>query len=478
MSKQSRMVMVIAVGLVLPRVNHAESYGGGYDTATSAMQNLSSLLSTSSSSSSPTSDKDKAKFQQIEKNLSDSKQEYANRKRNADLRKKNDQLGNEITFIDLAKGQKYNQDAQNNQNALQLVPSLSQAPQGVDTSATDTGDLEKTCSSGVDFTQFNALTNQLGSQPFQQMRDQVTQLLQAKDDKIQAQKRASIQALLKHLKETQQSKNDPTVTQEQDQTHTSVIDNPYELQNRLKGQQQYYAQVQGSIADRQNELFQKIFGDAANAGASKDKAKFAQARNSAMDSFEALRRQVVDAFHRSANKLKKNCEDMVDDLGRDNPQSGLMNGFYQWSLRLAQPKGEAYVNSVMPPIDSDNANLASNLSQGCPDVTSDFDNLLAPLQQAENTVRNDTDPTQAMTDAANLITNLGNAEMQVGSMVKDLKDRCNFVAKEDKKAIQKIKGLQGQYAQSQGYSAQGSAGAPQAASAPHSQATNRAVGSH
>lgn len=435
MNRMNRLV-VLAVGLLIPSVNYADLtsdyLGSDASQAKSILPGYTQALGGATGQQSATQAySDSSDFKRIQEKLKESQEEQEKRDRNANGRKKIDQLNKTLGLPDiLALGIQKKRDEQS-ARFNQLFASLRQSAQGIKGSAVDVSDLEQSCREGVDFSEFKKLGDQLGSEPFKYL----DKILSEKDEKQKkegkAEKIKTLQKLAARFDEAAEraDKDSATALAEEKDTKQSIIKNPYALKQRLLGMDATWDKQKKDIKDLRKQLVKTVFTDLvpkllAIDDNDKEMAEItANFAKSAGDYLHATR----DAALQGAKKLLANCKKNREKLGNGNPLAGGSETAKAYNAVVQKHDGDAsfYANGQGFQSELAQASAVSCSSEPLNDIEDLFG---GNLETAISAMQSQKKPEVALQNARDLLTAISSAQGQVEDVLQPLKDDCQAAA--------------------------------------------------
>jgi hypothetical protein len=386
----------------------------------------------------------KESIAKAEAKVTTNKKELKWRKDNEAVRAENDKLKlvNSLPAI-----LKLNQTKRREEQSAVLrnaIGQLNQTPQStVNPNDFDTSNSAGQCTSGVDFSQFRALADQMNSQPIRKLRDDMLALSQEKDKKVKDEKAASLAGAIKEAQKLADA-------EEEDKGQVSVLDANLSDEARIDGLKQDNAALKKKKKGLKSQLVKTLGAFATSAAqVEENDGRLSTIAANFADHIEGFRKAIFEVAMAQAQRLKKNCQDEQNNLNNDGRKAfAKVSEYYQGDVNGAAIKNQ-YANGLQQMIASAKCNSI---------VTQVEAALGSTLASATSQFRTANDAPTLVNGAMAAIQTIAAAPGQIGPSVKGLMNQCERVAKNDeklKKFIQTTDQAIAQDASAQGEGGQG-----------------------
>ena len=374
----------------------------------------------------------KASLEKIGATVKRSEEEFELRKKVEGGKVKAEGRQKSILAIKKADLDKVNAIVKANDQDLARINSLNQAPGG--TGADLQAPKEISCKSGVDFEKSKSLTDTMGSQPVQHIKDEMSKLTEEKNKAVKTDRLAKVAKLFDSLEKFKAQNKEAEQFQQpiqQRQDIRGAADS-----SGAKGlallKAEWDNQKTKQLPDLDNELTKLVKESALNAVNLENNAtdpEFVKLKAFIADNFRAHARGVKTSFRQGGDTLLANCEANVDIVGRDT-----VLGANTWSNRayqFASKISPRFANDTLLPMLND---MAKPENTTCTDVSSNIETLFgAPMEQAIAVVQSSRDPKALISNAFAMVNAIANAQSQIGTAMKPLIDDCDRIARNAKK---------------------------------------------
>ena len=439
MNKMSRLAAVIVLGLS-PLGVQAETYGSYSSDFNSTFPQVQSVLGPAGAAlgaaAKPGDPKQalQQNLDKIQKALESSEKETKWRKELGDLRDKADNLRFQKALPDIIMSNKLKQREEKSAQLKNLFAGMGATPGQINSGDLNTQNLEASCRSGVDFTQFKQFAEQMGSEPFRFLRENGQKILDEKDKAAKEAKVANLQKLFKAFDDRAQE-DDPEAPQQNLFAENLSQDKRLErLDAARKGKKQ-------EVKDLRRELVRGFLGEGGFfqqlSSIEENDQKILQLAAAFADNLENYRKVTLDAGITGVQQLKANCDKNKNQVFPQAAQAA-----YQSLVVFHNGDEDFYARRVFQP---QLEGLMDEMT--CTDVTGEMDNLLgSQLQTAIAGMRQQKDPKALLQSAMQAMTVIGNAQSNVGAIIKPLMNQCQTTALNVKKAQEFTQKMQGQIA--------------------------------
>ncbi len=333
-----------------------------------------------------------------------------------------------ILAIQKAQDDKIKNSIEANKADLARINSIAPA-QGNTGSDINTNQMEASCKIDVDFTASNSLSDTMGSQYVQYLKDESINITQEENKVKKAQRAASVAKLFDSLQKFQDDNKAAEAFAQPIQQRSDLTKGDNSLAtglNQLKAE--WENQKSKQLPDINNQLTKTIKDTVLGAVALDDAANdedFVKLKTQFSDSVRGQAKIVKTSFRKGGDQLLANCEKNVDQLGRGNPlsASSWTNSAYQFAAKVS-PK---FANDTLLPLLN---NFTRPDQTRCTDVSQNIEALFgAPMEAAIEIVRSSRDKKALINNAFALVTTISNAQAQIGTALKPLIDDCGLTAR-------------------------------------------------
>lgn len=458
-----RMVAIAAViaGIFVPRLGVAE-----YDSLPSTSSSVSlgrvesalnpaasSLTGAAGKPGSNTVDNIRAelaeKIRKGQQAIEESKKETALRNKIGGWTEDIQKLKTGLAIPDILADRRQKDRDEKTKQLQGLFASMPASAQGVSAQALDTSKLGDACRTGLDFSQFRALLDQLKSEPFQYLKREGTKIVEDRNEESKKKKIEIAQKLAKHFEDlSKQPVGAVAASQEgaqQDITKAGAkfTDRDNSLAVRLAGLEKTGEAQKKEIAQLRQELVKKVFTDLLPqlSAQNEDDSKLAAITGNFAQSAIAMVRAAKEKGVQGASRATSNCNAIAERMGRGNPLAPgtLFNAAYQWVSTI----NDTYANQEF----FRGVQQASSKLK-CSDVSANVEQLLGQdLENQIQLVAQVKEPKQAIEGAMQVMNLVGTRLAQVGDVIQPALRDCKRNEDTMKKVEQFVQGVQQQNSQ-------------------------------
>jgi len=436
MMRNTKVGFVAAMAVaVLSGAALADAYGDystGFSKSIAPVQSsvLQSANSLGRASGSSATDPSASLREQLDKDLQKAQKDIEQSKKETELRGKVSGWRNDLDKIKLTRAlpdillaNKLKDKERQLKDAQAFAAQLNQQTPGISPADINVNALDNACKSGVDFTQFKTLADQMGSQPGKDLKDSMQKIFSEQNKDLKAQKVESFQKVIAGLEAAADKDGQNDFQQDISKGGAPKLDDSVE--NRIRKLEAVGDRQKKDIKEGRKDLL-KTLVDTVQKGAEIDAndERAAKIAGFFADNCEAYRKAIVDAAVSGAQQLKANCDKKVSDLGT-NAHEGTMGAAYAWFSKTNPDQAN---RELVPALDDIGKNAhCTDVSSGLADVFG------ASLQAACNAVRSQTVPLAIMQGAVSAIQAVGAAQAQVGQVLQPLMGECQYAAQQHKK---------------------------------------------
>ncbi len=335
-----------------------------------------------------------------------------------------------------------------------IFSQLSQQPQSsMNPADFDMGNLHPQCQDGVDFTGFKSLADQMNTKPFQDLQEQGRQLISEKDKKAKEDKLANLALAAKEFDKLA-DKDD------EEKAQKSVLDAQLSEEAQLDGLKQDNTLLKKDIKSLRKSLVKSMFTDLIPelSKIEENDERISQIAVRFADSLEGFRKASYESAIANVQRLKGNCEQISQEVGRDSPfaPGTLLGQAYQKVVEFHQGDANFYANTTFA---AGVRQMVNNMR--CPSATSQVDSLFGgQLQQAIASMRTAKDPQTLLSGAMTTLQSIASAQANVGPAVKRLAQKCDNAGKNKDKVQKFVQSTEQAIQQDQQQLAQAGQGTP------------------
>ncbi len=379
----------------------------------------------------------KVTFEDLEKRIDEmgkdftkSKEELLLREKVGQKRKRLDAIKSALAIPSIIQASQTKKREAETRKLKNLFNQLKSGESKLNPQDLDTSELDEACSKGVDFSQFKKISDQMSSSPFQWLKKNAQELLKKWDEKAKKDMLNSIQKLAAHFDKIASNPE----RDEAEEANRSIFDEEMNLNARLERLKQKAAELDSNIVKEGKKLVKTFFTDFMPAlmKAKEDDGKLSEIAGKFADNLEEFRKASLEAAIKNTDKLRKNCNKLIDELGADSPfaPNKLLGRSYQWYRHYTKrDERDKHTQQFLAAI----VDLSQRLK--CKNATKEVDGLFSgTLKKAIDALRAAKDPKTLLEGAMKAMNAIGEAQAGVGKAIKPLKNDCELAAKEAKKA--------------------------------------------